>query len=127
MNIKAFEAATGARRTTIRFYEARGLLAPEHVGPSGYRTYGPAQVERVKTIRLAQSLGFSLSEIGALMDAWDANALDEAAQRRLIEMRLADVVAKRARLAGLEAYLGEILAWMDAGREGPKPRFAGDG
>lgn len=123
MNIKAFEMATGVPRTTIRFYEAKGLLAPEQSGRSGYRVYGKAQVERVKMIKMAQALGFSLAGIITLLNAWDANKLDASAQRGIVAKRLAEVEAKQAQLAALAAYLNSVLAWMDNGQIEPKPSF----
>ena len=123
MNIKAFETVTGVPRTTIRFYETKGLLAPEHRGASGYRVYSKSQIERVKMIKTAQALGFSLTGIASLLNAWDANALDASAQRKLITKRLAEVEAKQAQLTRLAVYLNTVLAWMDNGQTEQKPSF----
>ena len=45
---------------TVRYYEKRGLLAPESRRPSGYRRYGDLQLLRLRFIRRAQDLGFTL-------------------------------------------------------------------
>ena len=48
---------------TVRYYETLMLLEPAHRGENGYRYYDPDAVKRLKFIRKAQSLQFSLSEI----------------------------------------------------------------
>lgn len=59
VQIKEFEAASGLRRTSIRFYERKELLALATTLPgNGYREYGPDPLARARTIRLARSLGF---------------------------------------------------------------------
>lgn len=125
MNIKQFEAATGVQRTTIRFYETRGLMKPAETGPNGYRRYGPLEVERVRMIRLAQSLGFSLREIADLMDAWEAGAMSKAAKRAALQKRLAEVNEKRTHLKALALYLQAVIAWVDNDETGDKPAFPG--
>jgi MerR family copper efflux transcriptional regulator len=126
MRIKAFEAATGLSRTTVRFYEAAGLIVPdEDAAGNGYRSYGPAHVERARMVRLAQSLGFSIREIGALARAWDDGLLDDDAQRRVLAGKLGEVREKRRRLAALEDYLSRKIAWIDGGRRGPSPDLPG--
>lgn len=48
---------------TLRFYERCGLLPEPERTPSGYRLYPPGEVERVRFIRRARGLGFSLAEV----------------------------------------------------------------
>jgi len=52
---------------TIRFYEREGLIENPPRRPSGYRAYPPDTVNRVRFIRTAKDLGFSLKEIGELL------------------------------------------------------------
>lgn len=52
---------------TIRFYEREGLIESPPRRPSGYRAYPPETVARVRFIRTAKELGFSLKEIGELL------------------------------------------------------------
>ena len=67
----------GVHRETLRYYERRGLIAAPPRRPSGYRAYPPATVERVRLIKWAQDLGFTLREIGELSRI----PLDHAARR----------------------------------------------
>ena len=52
---------------TVRYYERRGLLVPTARRASGYRTYDNTAINRLRFIRRAQELGFTLSEIGELL------------------------------------------------------------
>lgn len=58
---------TGVRAATVRFYERRGLIEQPDKPAGGYRVYPEETVRRIRFIRRAQSLGFSLSEIGELL------------------------------------------------------------
>lgn len=61
----AADAGVGA--DTVRFYEKQGLLAKPSRSPSGYRLYGEAALRRLRFIRKAQTLGFSLDEIKRIL------------------------------------------------------------
>ena len=56
----------GVNVETVRFYERRGLVERPLKG-DGYRTYSPELVARIRFIKEAQQIGFSLSEIRELM------------------------------------------------------------
>jgi Hg(II)-responsive transcriptional regulator len=60
-------AEAGVNVQTIRYYERRGLLAPPPRSRSGYRQYSPDAVSRLRFIRHAQELGFSLKEVEELL------------------------------------------------------------
>jgi len=98
--------AAGVGVETVRYYQRRGLLS-EPARPHGeVRRYGPADLKRLKFIRLAQAAGFTLNEIGELLrlDSTD----DRARARELAQARVAALDAKieelreaRNALAGL--------------------------
>ncbi len=124
MRIKEFMETTGLPRSSIRFYERKGLLEPEGTGKgNGYREYGQSQVERAMAIRFAQRVGFSLKEVRSLIDAWDKGRLDQGLRRTAIVEKLAEVDQKLAALGAMRAYLDGIVSWIDAGETGPKPVF----
>ena len=52
---------------TVRFYERKGLLAEPNRRPSGYRQYGEEVVNRLRFIKRAKELGFTLNEIKELL------------------------------------------------------------
>lgn len=93
MRIAAFCAATGLSRDTVRFYEKAGLLRPR-VGPSGtnrYREFDAEMVERAAGIQRAKAMGFSLREIGRLIEAYDRDMLDTVAQITWLREKVAEV------------------------------------
>ena len=53
---------------TVRYYERLRLLSPSARRPSGYRVYGEEEERRLRFIKNAQALGFTLHEIGELLD-----------------------------------------------------------
>lgn len=63
--LRAGEVAVraGVHRETLRYYERRGLIPPPPRRISGYRAYPAETVERVRLIKWAQGLGFTLREI----------------------------------------------------------------
>jgi DNA-binding transcriptional MerR regulator len=66
MRIGELAARSGIEVPTIRYYETLGLLPPPTRAPSGYRTYGAADMNRLAFIKHNQLLGFTLREIGLL-------------------------------------------------------------
>ncbi len=69
MTMKIGQVASGAgvNVQTVRYYERRGLLPKAPRTPGGYRTYDPEVVARLRFIKRAQDLGFSLEEITELL------------------------------------------------------------
>lgn len=63
MKIGELAQRTGFSAKTIRYYEQVGLLAAPERSDSGYRLYGPEDVERLEFVEKAKRLGFSLDDI----------------------------------------------------------------
>ena len=61
---------TGISADTLRFYERRGLLPSAPRAASGYRLFPPEALSRVKLIRGALSIGFSVAELTAIHTAF---------------------------------------------------------
>ena len=100
--------SAGVNPETLRFYERRGLLPKPHRAPNGHRRYGDETIERLQLIRRAQTLGFSLPEIAALLEAMNDPQADcadvcAAVQDKLDEMDrlLAQLRSQRKRLVRL--------------------------
>lgn len=112
LTIGAFAKAAGVNVETIRFYQRKGLL-PEPDRPYGsLRRYGQADVARVKFVKSAQRLGFSLDEIGQLLKLEDGTHCSEAAE--LAALRLAEVRARLADLTRMEAALSKLVGECNA-------------
>ncbi|MEX2180884.1 MAG: heavy metal-responsive transcriptional regulator [Gemmatimonadaceae bacterium] len=71
MRIGRLANDAGVGISTLRYYERRGLLRPVARTRSGYREFPPASVERIRLIRHAQRVGFSLEEIRVLLSLRD--------------------------------------------------------
>lgn len=107
LTIGAFANAAGVSVETIRFYQRKGLL-PEPDRPIGsIRRYGEADVTRVRFVKSAQRLGFSLEEVMELLKLEDGAHCDEA--REQAERKLADVRVKLADLRRIERVLAELV------------------
>lgn len=107
LTIGAFAKAAGVNVETIRFYQRKGLL-PEPDKPYGsIRRYGDADVARVKFVKSAQRLGFSLDEIAELLRLEDGTHCAEASS--LAEHKLRDVREKLADLTRMETVLSQLV------------------
>jgi DNA-binding transcriptional MerR regulator len=105
----AVEAGVGIE--TIRFYERRGLVQqPPKPRGSGFRTYSPEQVKRIKFIRQAQQIGFSLNEIEELLALRADPAADCSAVRGQAIAKLDEVKRKIAQLHRIEEALEGFIA-----------------
>lgn len=101
--------AAGVNLETIRYYERRGLLPRPPRRESGYRQYPPDSAARLRFIKHAQTLGFSLSEIGELLalrvDA--QTACDEVRQRA--EHKVAEIEQKLKTLERMRQILSTLI------------------
>lgn len=106
--ISALAQRSGVHIETIRYYQRRGLVGEPARPAGGIRRYDDDHVGRLRFIRQAQALGFSLDEIGELLKLQDGTHCREA--RRLGERRLADVRRRLADLHRIESALAALLA-----------------
>lgn len=91
---------------TIRYYQRRDLLPVPEVA-SGFRTYPASLVERIRFIKRAQELGFTLDEIANLLLLEDSN--DKQAIRDVAQERLLQVQAKLLDLHRMEDMLTQLI------------------
>ena len=105
----AREAGVGVE--TVRFYERKGLVErPLRPHDGGYRIYPESTIARIRFIRQAQALGFSLAEIGELLSL-EADPQAECANiRARAEAKLAEVEDKMLRLAEIRDGLRTLIA-----------------
>ena len=108
MKIGELAKQAGVAIDTVRYYERQGLLPPPRRQESGYRSYALDDVRRLRFIRRAKDLGFTLEEISGLLDLSsrrheDMADLKQAAKQRLerIDERIAELQRVRAGLEQL--------------------------
>lgn len=107
LSIGAFAKSAGVNVETIRFYQRRGLLSEPARPLGGIRRYGSVDVIRVKFVKSAQRLGFSLDDVAQLLQLEDGTHCSEAAE--LANRHLADVRARLADLRRMETALSELV------------------
>lgn len=108
LTIGAFAKASGVGVETIRFYQRKGLLTEPDRPYGGVRRYDQGDVKRVRFVKSAQRLGFSLDDIAELLRLDDGTHCDEAS--RLAQRKLQDIRDKLAKLARMEAVLAELVS-----------------
>lgn len=92
---------------TIRYYERNQLIAEPPRRPSGYRQYPEDTVQRLRFIRRAKNLGFTLEEIAELLDL--SSQRNVAAVKRSAQQKLVDVEHKIAELSRIRDGLAKLV------------------
>ncbi|VVM05575.1 Mercuric resistance operon regulatory protein [Methylacidimicrobium cyclopophantes] len=108
LTIGAFAKAAGVNVETIRFYQRKGLLSEPPKPYGAIRRYGEEDLARLRFIKSAQGLGFSLAEIGELLRLEDGTQCDEA--KSLAESKLREVRNKRRTLQKIEGVLSALVS-----------------
>ncbi len=109
LTIGQVAARTGLSADTLRYYERLGLIGPVARTPSGRRRYGARDLSRLRFIRRAQQMGFSLAEIGQLLQMRDDPQHARPQVRRLTAAKLAEVEARLTELTTLRDELRLLL------------------
>ena len=109
MTIGKAAREAGVNIETVRFYERRSLIERPPKG-KGYRVYSPEQVARIRFIKEAQQIGFSLSEIGDLLALRADPAADCSEVRRQAVAKLEEVRRKIEQLQEMGAALETLIA-----------------
>ena len=118
LTIGELAALTGVGVETIRFYQRKGLLkTPKRL--EGARRYGSEDLRRLQFIRQAQTAGFTLEEIGELLE-FDAGDERERA-REVAKARLIALEARIAELNRTRDALERLVSECSSGKSGPCP------
>lgn len=112
LTIGALASTAGVGVETVRFYQRRGLLRQPDRAWGRVRRYSGADAARIRFIKSAQRMGFSLVEVAGLLELDDGRHCDEA--RVAAERKLALVRAKLADLERVEAALVTLVDACDA-------------
>ena len=107
LTIGSLAEAAMVNLETIRFYQRKGLMPEPQRAQGSIRRYGRSDLARVRFIKSAQRLGFSLDEIGELLKLDDGTHCREA--RKLAELKLVNVREKLADLQRIESVLDQLV------------------
>jgi DNA-binding transcriptional MerR regulator len=111
MRIGELAGMSGVAASTLRFYEANGLLPAARRGGNGYRDYPQETLERVGLIRLAQSLGFNLEQIRKVFSSRGSEG-SHAMLLEGLQGRLEEIQQLQRKLAEQHLAIREMLDAM---------------
>jgi MerR family copper efflux transcriptional regulator len=109
MNIGQAASASGVSAKMIRHYEDIGLLPAAVRTDAGYRQYGAGDVHTLRFIRHARDLGFSLTEIGALVGLWRNRSRPSRQVKALAIAHIRELEQKAQELLAMKATLEHLV------------------
>ena len=111
MNIGQASRASGVSAKMIRYYEQTGLLPPAGRTGSGYRVYTAADVHKLRFVRRARDLGFSVAEVADLLALWNDRSRQSAEVKRVAQQRIGEL---RERMHDLQQMLDTLQTLVDS-------------
>jgi DNA-binding transcriptional MerR regulator len=105
--------ATGVSTDSLRHYERVGVLAKPRRTPAGYRQYPPEAVKRVRMIRRALAIGFSLRELARILRVRERGGAPCHEVRALAAEKLVELDRQLGELATLREHLAHLLGDWD--------------
>ena len=113
MTIGQVAKQAGVNIQTLRFYERKGLVTPAGRRASGYRQYTLEAVKRIRFIKHAQEIGFSLREIEDLLSLRVDPATTCGDVRARAEEKMTEVESKILKLQHMQRALEVLVAQCD--------------
>lgn len=108
MNIGQASRASGVSSKMIRYYEQTGLIPKAARSGSGYRDYDDADIHRLRFIRSARDLGFTVGQIGELLALWSDHARASADVKALALGHVETLKQKQAEIAAMITTLENL-------------------
>lgn len=108
MTIGEAAARSGVPPKTIRFYEEIGLIAPAERLENRYRAYDDNDIETLRFINRARSLGFSLKDVGELLALYRDRKRSSREVKRLALSHVAELDRKIAELTAIRNTIADL-------------------
>ncbi|CAN7294815.1 Cu(I)-responsive transcriptional regulator [Phenylobacterium sp. LjRoot219] len=108
MNIGQASKASGVSTKMIRYYDEIGLVRPASRTGSNYREYDDKQINELRFIKRARSLGFAVAEIQQLLSLWRDRARPSREVKAIAERHLADLDARIAEMQAMADTLRHL-------------------
>ncbi len=111
MLINELSKRTGISAHTIRFYEKSGLIKgkrDENVKSNNYFHYDDETIEKLELIRDAKSVGFTISEISQLMDAWYNNKITISEKLAVLDEKLLSIDERINQLKAMKKMISKF-------------------
>lgn len=118
MNIGEAAAASGVSAKMIRYYEEIGLVLPARRTSSNYRVYGDSEVHRLRFVRRARTLGFSLDETERLLALWSDSSRRNDDVRLVAMNHLRELEEK---MEAMQAMVDTLKNLVDHCEQGNRP------
>ncbi|HPQ97429.1 MAG: MerR family DNA-binding protein [Thiothrix sp.] len=99
---------------TVRYYLREGLISPSAQGDNHYRLFGMADVVRLRFIRSAKLLGFTLADIRQILEHAELGESPCADVRSIIQQRMQDIEARIREMQQLHARMAVALEKWEA-------------
>lgn len=107
-NIGEAAAQSGVSAKMIRHYEDIGLVRPPKRSASNYRTYSGNDVHVLRFVKRARSLGFSVTEIKALLALWQNKGRSSASVKKIARAHIEELKGKIAELGSMVEALEHL-------------------
>ena len=117
LTISQLAEKAGIPTTTVRYYERIGLVQPEDRSAGNYRLYGRASLDKLKFVRAAQAIGFTLEDTRVLLVDESGSPPKCGSVQGLIEDRLTDVEERLKDLRHIRKVLKSALAQCQQQKE----------
>ena len=108
MNIGQAATESGVPAKTIRYYESIGLIPPATRGENGYRHFSGDNIETLKFIQHARRLGFSVKDVGDLLELWRDKNRTSADVKKLALRHISDVERRIQELDSIRRTLVDL-------------------
>jgi len=109
VNIGEAARRSGVSAKMLRHYESLGLLGAVYRSDSGYRQYTPADVHTLRFIKRSRDLGFSMAEIGELVNLWQNRSRASASVKRIAQKHVDELSARIAAMQAMQRTLQDLL------------------
>jgi len=109
MQIGTVARRSGVPAKTIRYYESVGLIDAAERTAGGYRAYGERDVQTLRFIQRARSLGFPVSDVAGLLALWRDRRRQSAQVKALAKRHLAEIDRKIAELQSMRGSLEHLI------------------
>lgn len=118
MNIGQAATKAGTSAKTIRYYESIGLIPAPPRTESGYRDYGMREVETLRFVARARSLGFSIEDVSALLELYRDHKQPASEVRRIAEVAISRIESKLTELQSMHRTLSHLVHQCQHGAQG---------
>ena len=108
MNIGQASKASGVTTKMIRYYDEIGLVRPSARTDANYREYDEREINELRFIRRARSLGFSMPEITQLLSLWRDRGRPSREVKAIADRHLADLDARIAEMQAMADTLRHL-------------------